>query len=411
MCKRILCLLAALLCLVPNAFAAQTAYDDALVAHLYELMSQEESDDPGYLYGVTQDVRWRTGGSTDDLLADKQWDVALVKASEVDLQRLYEADLLANRSMSLSSTNWWLLPAEYRAMIPLDDRTGGYDYPLASVAYKEDGEIYLVLVRNRPLENKHRFLAETYAGAFMGYRTPEQRASVEILTYLNASSQEEVLAGNWDIALIDTTEVDLAVLDQAGLLYDLRSHPRLDIAYSLLTDDARARYTAADGRFLSLPYWFEWCGWIVNARSAHLWEAMDALARSENDLGLGLKGTVNVFHDLAVSRYATIGGYDADVVEIPYGAEVMAKMKTKAGKRMLFNHAKDERLAAYVAQLPADMRDTVTDSKGKILAIPCYDPYGEVVMIMRNRDQPAHEDQPALDFMVDYLEDHGIWAK
>lgn len=415
--KRLI-LLTLLLLLACGPVQADTPDEGAAtVARLYDLMAAQAAaeNDPSLMAGITREVCWRVGGDTQALLHDQQWDVAQVRASEVDLQRLYEAGVLAAASPALSRSddNWYLLAPEYRAMVPLDQRPLGYERPVALVAYREGEDVILLLVRDRPVTDKRRMLADDYSSAFMAFRTREQAASVEVITRLIFPTQDQLAAGEWDVALIDTAQCDLSALDALGLLADLREHPRLNTTCGLLTDAARARYTAADGRMLALPYWDGWAGWIVNPHTQRRREALDALARSEDCFGLSEdKGALRLYHDIPISQYVAIGGHDADMVEIPYQPGALDQLRQGKGKRMLFDHAKDARLAAYVAQLPPELRSAVTTRQGKILAIPCYDPYGEVALIMRNRDQPAHaEDQPVLDYMAAYLQTFGIWAE
>lgn len=404
-----------LLMACPSARADVPEYDTAIVARLFDQMAQDAAgeNDPSLMDGITQEVCWRVGGDTQALLRDKQWDVAQVRASEVDLNRLYEAGVLAAvyDALSRSDANWYLLAPEYRAMVPLDKRPLGYEHPVALVAYREGEDVILLLVRDTPITSKRRMLAISYSSAFMDFRTAEQAASVEVLTRLMAPTQAQLMAGDWDVALIDTDQCDLDALDDAGLLTDLREHPRLRTTCGLLTDAARARYVAADGRMLALPYWDGWRGWIVNSHAERRWEALDALARSEDCFGMQEdKGVLKLYHDILISQYVAIGGHDADMVEIPYSPDALDRLRQGKGKRMLFDHAKDARLAAYVAQLPQELQSAVTTPQGKLLAIPCYDPYGEIALIMRNSDQPTHaKDQPVLDYMVEYLQAFGIW--
>lgn len=204
----------------------------------------------------------KRGGDTRELIAQKKhWELAIVSADDVDLQRLADAGILhaypyyypdgaVERHQWLHRDLWQLLPraTDKRYDVFIYDRT--------------DNDITLLLC-NGSTARKRGGNAQDYALTLLAARTPEQMRRTDGFALVQNLRPQQLLtmdSASWDAAiLIMDADDPLTELDQAGLLLDLRQNAFLAAHQPLVRKKNVAPHTLAagvyadDGRMLALP--------------------------------------------------------------------------------------------------------------------------------------------------------------
>ena len=204
----------------------------------------------------------KRGGSTRELIEQRaHWELAIVSAAEVDLQQLADAGVLYAHPRyfpqhSIETHQW--LHRDLWHLLPKDS-TKQYDVFI----YERSADDITLLLCNGCSSAKRSSNASDYAQTYLSLRTPDQLRITDGLACLWQATADMLLAAppaSWDMASLTISSADqLAVLDQAGLLFDLSQDAylaqrqpltRTRISPKLLP----ACIEASDGRMLALPY-------------------------------------------------------------------------------------------------------------------------------------------------------------
>ena len=205
----------------------------------------------------------KRGGDTQELIDQKQhWELAIVSASDVDLQRLAEEGILYGYPRyfpeQATECHQWLHRDLWR-LLP-EDTTRRYNVYF----YDRTGDGVTLLLCNGSTRKKRDGNAQDYALTLLSLRSPEAMRRTDGIAYLAYASPEELLSADpasWDAASVAMRKDDrLTALDEAGLLLDLRQEPYLAQRPPLTHDQRRkpdyipAGMYASDGRMIALPY-------------------------------------------------------------------------------------------------------------------------------------------------------------
>ena len=301
--KRFYALLLTLCLLTGFALAESADITKQLLEEQLEILGIENMEDE--FPPEMKNVVWRKGGTTQELIDDQTWDVAEVSSLQVDLKALTDAGVIW-RSDYLCPDASALNPMLKLDILRLVTAEGPADNPpnhmpestrIMAIPYRADGDDVTLLIFNgrKSLKEERLQLAANYVTWYLQKRSPATVKSLQTLVFKDGGDMGMLSTSpeDWDIARVFASAVDLAALDQAGVLTDGKAYQGFAEYYERLLPEYQGLVTAEDGRMIAVPlisdsYSFGADGSIIpipmiaklellliNAKGSHLQEAAD----------------------------------------------------------------------------------------------------------------------------------------
>lgn len=225
---------------------------DELWQHVWEYYTIKHPDDDRH----PSSLAIRIGGDTDELIRDKNWDLAIVSSRKVNLQKLAEASILKKRahvpSQSLALSQW-LSPESVQCLLPNDPIWIYYIYCYDYDPVSDDATLLLCHSDNVYDIKDSSLCAEI----LMETRTTDLVRKTEGLVRVGWTTwtTDDLLQhpDKWDIATVAVkTATELNGLDQYGLLMDLSQYPY----WATRTKEWNVPngFFSSDGRMIAIPY-------------------------------------------------------------------------------------------------------------------------------------------------------------
>lgn len=205
---------------------------------------------------------FKLGGTTKELIAShKDWDIAIISSSEVDLQKLADEGIITHMSYEPSRTlclNHWLLPEAVQDMFPAHPL---YEYSVFCYSFDSLTDEAILLICNnkgRPFRSLEGWVLQ-----ILMRRSAELVRALEGVVRVNDWTQEGVCEwteddllqkpDEWDWASLRIDVDDkLETLDRAGLLYDFSQDTYWTDRNPSWSETSGQLST--DGRIIAIPY-------------------------------------------------------------------------------------------------------------------------------------------------------------
>ena len=258
------CALLLTLCLLTGfAFAETTDITQQLLEEQMEILGIENMEDE--FPPEMRDVVWRKGGTTQELIDDKTWDVAEVSSLQVDLKALTDAGVIWRSDYlcpDASALNPMLKPDILR-LVTAEGPAGNPPNHMPesarnmAIPYRADGDDVTLLIFNgrKSLKEERLQLAANYVTWYLQNRSPATMKSLQTLVFKDSGDMGMLSTSpeDWDIARVFASTVDLTTLDQAGVLADGKAYSELAEYYERLLPEYQSLVTAEDGRMVAVP--------------------------------------------------------------------------------------------------------------------------------------------------------------
>ncbi|NLO85972.1 MAG: hypothetical protein GX096_11190 [Clostridiales bacterium] len=267
------------------------ATGEELHLNILEYWTASDTDSSGHFTPDHMPLNIRFGGSTNELIADKEnWDLAIVSSKEVDLQALADEQIICHDEYNPQdpfALHQWLLSEDMQALLPKDLLMIYYVYVYDYDAQTDDAT-FLICQDDKNSQKDYSRNPENFAAEIMRMRSADAARSLEGMNQANAWTEEKLLAADsvnatggmrpidawtvdklianaedWDAAIIMTDRGEtLETLDAAGLLFDFSTNPYFPSRTSIrpYESDCGNNYCelangifSADGRMIGIP--------------------------------------------------------------------------------------------------------------------------------------------------------------
>lgn len=264
---------------------------EELHLNILQYWTESDTDCSGHFTPDHMPLNIRFGGSTSELIADKEnWDLAIASSKEVDLQALADEQIICHDEYNAQdpfALHQWLLPENLQELLPKDLLLIYYVY-VYDYDEQTDDATFLICRDDENRQEDYSRNPENFAAEIMRMRSADTARSLEGLNLVNAWTGEKLLAADsinatggmrpidawteeelianaedWDAAIVMTDAGDaLEAVDKAGLLFDFAKDPYFPSRTSIRP--YKSEYSnnycelvngifSADGRMIGIP--------------------------------------------------------------------------------------------------------------------------------------------------------------